>query len=38
METKPEPKLNMEKFNRQIDISIQQAYGNVTINVPAVPN
>ena len=38
MENKTEIKLHMEKFVRQIGITMQQAYGNVTINVPPVPN
>jgi len=37
MESKVETKLHMEKFQKQINISLQQAYGNVTIRVPPVP-
>ncbi len=37
MEGKGETKLHMEKFSKQINISLQQAYGTVTIRVPAVP-
>jgi len=37
MESKTEQKLFMDKFVRQISISIQQAYGNVTIKVPNIP-
>ncbi len=37
LESRTETKLHMEKFVRQISISLQQAYGNVTIDVPEVP-
>jgi hypothetical protein len=37
MESKVETRLHMEKFQKQINISLQQAYGNVTIRVPPVP-
>jgi len=37
MESRTETRLHMEKFVRQISISLQQAYGNVTIKVPYVP-
>ena len=37
MESRSETKLHMEKFVRQVSISLQQAYGNVTIKVPYVP-
>ena len=37
MEQRLETKLHMEKFVKQISISMQQAYGNVTIKVPYVP-
>jgi len=37
MESKAETRLYMEKFTRQISISLQQAYGNVTIKVPFIP-
>ena len=38
LESKTETKLHMEKFMRQISISKQQAYGNVTIPIPEIPN
>lgn len=37
MENKVETRLHMEKFQKQINISLQQAYGTVTIRVPPVP-
>ena len=37
MESRHEIKLHMEKFQKQINISLQQAYGTVTIRVPLVP-
>ena len=37
VEQKVEMKLHMEKFQKQINISLQQAYGTVTIRVPPVP-
>jgi hypothetical protein len=37
MGQKMEIKLHMDKFGKQIYISMQQAYGNVTIRVPYVP-
>ncbi len=37
MENRLETKLHMEKFQKQINISLQQAYGTVTIRVPPVP-
>ena len=36
-EGKPDQRLNMEKFVRQVKISMQQAYGNITIQVPELP-
>lgn len=35
-EKKKEIGLLMEKFSRQIVMSLRQAYGNVTINVPEI--
>ena len=37
MENRHEIRLHMEKFQKQINISLQQAYGTVTIRVPLVP-
>lgn len=37
MENRVETRLHMEKFQKQINISLQQAYGTVTIRVPMVP-
>jgi hypothetical protein len=37
MENRVETKLHMEKFQKQINISLQQAYGTVTIRVPLIP-
>lgn len=37
MESKTETRMHMEKFVRQINISVQQAYGNVTIRMPIIP-
>ena len=31
-------KMQMDKFIRQIQTSLQQAYGNVTIDTPEVPD
>jgi hypothetical protein len=36
-EGKPDQRLHMEKFVRQVKISLQQAYGNITIQVPDLP-
>jgi len=38
VQKKNETKIQMEKFVRQIGTSLVQAYGNVTINIPDVPN
>lgn len=38
MENRLETRLHMEKFQKQINISLQQAYGTVTIRVPMVPS
>ena len=38
MDQKIETRSYMEKFARQISTSLQQAYGNVTIKVPYVPD
>lgn len=37
MQGRVETKLHMENFQKQINISLQQAYGTVTIRVPPVP-
>ena len=37
LESKPDTKMNMEKFCRQISISLVQAYRTETIHVPQVP-
>lgn len=37
LETKAEIKLHMKKFIDNIKTSINQAYGNVTITVPEIP-
>jgi hypothetical protein len=37
LESKSEIKHHMNKFSSQISTSLQQAYGNVTINVPEIP-
>lgn len=37
MEGRHEQRLNMEKFVKQVSISMQQAYGNITIKVPELP-
>jgi hypothetical protein len=37
-ETKPDQRLQMEKFVRQVKMSMQQAYGNITIQVPDLPD
>jgi predicted esterase YcpF (UPF0227 family) len=36
--SKPDLKHHMKKFVENIQTSIQQAYGNVTINVPDIPS
>ena len=36
-EGKPDQRLHMDKFVRQVKISLQQAYGNITIQVPDLP-
>ena len=38
MENRLETRLHMEKFQKQINISLQQAYGTVTIRVLMVPS
>ena len=38
MEDKPETRLHLEKFVKQISNTKQQAYGNVTIEIPEIPN
>ncbi len=38
MENRLETRLHMEKFQKQINISLQQAYGTVTVRVPMVPS
>jgi hypothetical protein len=38
MDSKPDTRLQMEKFVKQVGISMQQAYGNVTIQVPELPD
>jgi hypothetical protein len=37
MEKKTETKLHLEKFVKQISNTKQQAYGNVTIDIPEIP-
>jgi hypothetical protein len=37
MEQRVDTRMHMEKFHKQINISLQQAYGTVTIRVPQVP-
>ena len=37
MEARTETRMHLEKFSKQINISLQQAYGTVTIKVPPVP-
>lgn len=37
MEQRVDTRMHMEKFHKQINISLQQAYGTVTIRVPSVP-
>jgi hypothetical protein len=36
-ESKPDQRLQMAKFVRQVKMSMQQAYGNITIQVPELP-
>ena len=36
-DSKPDQRLQMEKFVRQVKMSLQQAYGNITIQVPELP-
>jgi len=38
MEGKPDSRLQMEKFVKQVFISLQQAYGNITIKIPPLPD
>ena len=38
IENRHETRLHMEKFQKQINISLQQAYGTVTIRVPMLPS
>jgi hypothetical protein len=38
MEGKPDSRLQMEKFVKQVFISLQQAYGNITIRIPELPD
>ena len=38
MDGKPDTRLQMEKFVKQVGISLQQAYGNITIQVPELPD
>ena len=37
LEAKPDIKHSISKFSNQINTALQQAYGNVTINVPKLP-
>ena len=37
MNNRVDTRMHMDKFQKQINISLQQAYGTVTIRVPAVP-
>jgi len=37
-DSKPDQRLQMEKFVRQVKMSMQQAYGNITIQVPELPD
>jgi len=37
MEGRQETRISMEKFVRTVRISMQQAYGNITIKVPDLP-
>ena len=34
MQDKPDTRMQMEKFVKQVQTSMQQAYGNITIRVP----
>lgn len=38
MESKQDSKLQMEKFVKSVKTSMQQAYGNITIEVPELPD
>jgi hypothetical protein len=38
IEKKNETRMHMDKFIGQIKTSLEQAYGNVTINIPEVPD
>jgi dynein heavy chain len=37
MSDRQETRIVMDKFVKQVNISMQQAYGNITINVPDLP-
>jgi hypothetical protein len=37
-DSKPDQRLQMEKFVKQVKMSVQQAYGNITIQVPELPD
>lgn len=37
MEGKPDQRIQMEKFVKGVSLSMQQAYGNITIKVPELP-
>ena len=37
MNERLDSKIIMDKFVKQVSISMQQAYGNITINVPELP-
>jgi hypothetical protein len=37
MQGRLDSRTTMDKFVKQVGISMQQAYGNITINVPDVP-
>jgi uncharacterized protein YukE len=38
MEGRADSRLQMEKFVKQVFISLQQAYGNITIKIPELPD
>ena len=38
MEGKPDQRIQMEKFVKGVSLSMQQAYGNITIKVPELPD
>jgi hypothetical protein len=37
MNERQDSKITMDKFVKQVSISMQQAYGNITITVPDLP-